>query len=357
VPLSIAVVSWIDEHGLVHPDPRAIAPPWLPGARFRKTLWFARTVYALLCTANPMPPARFAERAPAAVRPFLKRQREEKRTLAALRRKMAPLFSRDGPLLGWLPRGRGVPAGSTDIDTFAEGPEFRFLLYTSFTAEIDAARHRVLRVVPGSEVCDEGWTRPFDFDRCPDGAGAAGEGNFAPFDEEPHRGEKSPLSGFYYFPRRHPNSAITAGPDEQPVASGLIKARAGPVTDGVGVREAHTPYHVPWVWSEFLLTYRAGQFRLHGLGSEFPSHCYYVNDRRVALVPQIADPVLLTRPEGLGEEIDLERMNLYRVLRRGSPAFLPQPAPPLDAAAVGPVTGHEHTAGEGKPALYSWPGP
>jgi hypothetical protein len=321
VRLSVAAVSWIDPFFLTDPDLRMLEPDWAPGSSLRETMWFARTLYALRCTGNPDPP------------PVLKDVRGVWRRL-------------------WR---RGRLEAEVDVDTFREGPEFRAMLYASLIVEIDPQRDRVLRAVKGRHFTDPGWTRPFDLDRCPAGYLGFFEGNLTPLDRAAHPGEQSALSGCRYFPQRHPSSAVTAaGPHEQPVLNGLVKMRAGRQTDTIGVSKAHSPYHVPWVWCELLVTYHHGQFRLHGLGSEFPSHAWYVNERRVAVQPQTGDAAILTRTVGGSREIDLARMNLHRVLSLGIPAKEPQSDPGRDAA-TGPLPTHPHTAAPGRPVLYTWP--
>ena len=65
-------------------------------------------------------------------------------------------------------------------------------------------------------------------------------------------------------------------PDANVVANGLILFRAGRITDGIGVDVVKCPYHVPWVWCEWLLTYVDGTFAAFGTGSVFPTHTFYV---------------------------------------------------------------------------------
>ena len=105
-----------------------------------------------------------------------------------------------------------------------------------------------------------------------------------------HEGELSPLSGVVPS-GRHKNSTIIGVPATETVlANLLVKFRAGAITDSVGVSAVGCPYHVPWVWCETVLTYAAGQFKIYGRGSIFPTHAWYLNGRQMVLQPRVGDP-------------------------------------------------------------------
>jgi hypothetical protein len=46
----------------------------------------------------------------------------------------------------------------------------------------------------------------------------------------------------------------------------LIKFRAGKNADEIGTKSVSSPFHVPWEWCEFVLTYGRGEFEMYGQG-------------------------------------------------------------------------------------------
>ena len=86
--------------------------------------------------------------------------------------------------------------------------------------------------------------------------------------------------------RLHPSSSLTLKKEYRIIASGLIKFRAGDKTDKIGIEEAESPVHVPWVWPEFALVSSGSSYRLLCNGSIFPSHAWYVDGLNVATSEQ-----------------------------------------------------------------------
>jgi hypothetical protein len=116
----------------------------------------------------------------------------------------------------------------------------------------------------------------------------------------------------------------------------------------------NTPYHVPWVWSEMLLTYSNGQFELTGRGSVFPTHCWFVNGKKVAEQGQVS----------VGTS--LEATKLLKVMKKGAPskpwtpllgASLPQCSLSDEEKLRGqkvPIEKHPYTVEGGDPISYRW---
>ena len=151
-------------------------------------------------------------------------------------------------------------------------------------------------------------------------------------DPNPYPAEHSPLSRVY-FDRQHDNTVFPAlGPGERLVVNGLHRFRAGTHTDMVGMREAHSAYHVPWVWAEFLLTTTGGgRVRLRGASSIFPTVAFYLDDRQVQPVHRQATDSAFP-PLGL---LDAKSMKIWPVLSAGAPASAKEPTLASDNAFAG----------------------
>lgn len=167
------------------------------------------------------------------------------------------------------------PQQIDNVETFRQGRQYRALT----ACRIDPGQQSLL----SGEVIDPGYTPPVDkslFDPSWFAQTAANIG--LPADSQFYAGEASPLSGFV-LGRLHPCSTLSTAAGQRVVVSAFIKFRAGPHTDGVGVKEAKSPVHVPWVWCEYALVRQArGTPLLLCRGSTFPSHRWYVNGRSVA---------------------------------------------------------------------------
>ena len=115
----------------------------------------------------------------------------------------------------------------------------------------------------------------------------------------------------------------------------MLRFRAGGVTDDRGIRFAGAPYHIPWVWVEFLLTSIGnGSVRLRGAASIFPTIAWYLNDRQVRPPhPQTTD-TSFPRSFWTGKVAEKE-LRIWPVLACGIPRSLPLPPPSSDAAFAG----------------------
>jgi hypothetical protein len=192
--------------------------------------------------------------------------------------------------------GTANPAPPQQIDDIAAFSQSR--QYRALTA---------CKVGPGpqhmlsAQIIDAGFTPPIDKSRFnPSWFTQTAAGIGLPNDPKFYPGEASPLSGFSCG-RLHPSSTLSTTAGQQIVVSGFIKFRAGAHTDKIGVEEAKSPVHVPWVWCEYALIRPArGRPLLLCRGSTFPSHRWYVNGMKVAeqvqAPPSVSDkdPTLTT---------------------------------------------------------------
>ncbi|MBX2883097.1 MAG: hypothetical protein KTR32_24300 [Granulosicoccus sp.] len=111
----------------------------------------------------------------------------------------------------------------------------------------------------------------------------------------------------------------------------FIKFRAGEATNKLGLNEAHSPYHVPWVWCETMMVKHRSELKLFGKGSTFPGHAWYVNGKQIATV--------LQRPVSAKPDDP--------ALSTGRPASQPSLNHTLDRSE-GAIQRHAHTAMPGK---------
>lgn len=112
------------------------------------------------------------------------------------------------------------------------------------------------------------------------------------------KGQKSALSQVVTG-ALHPNSSLSLPEGAEVLSSALIKFRAGPETNergiGDGLTGANSPFHVPWVWCEHAVIRRGDSIRLITNGSRFPSHAWYLDDKRVHTMLQ--KPVKMSEKE------------------------------------------------------------
>ena len=246
-----------------------------------------------------------------------------------------------------------TPAATiTDFKAFQATKQFRALLYCHFKADIDQATNVTKSFTVIDAVHDGGWTPPFNRSKFPLSRlkpdKAMSDPNF-------YQGEASPLS-LVNTQARHKNTVLTGiGVGEVVLVDGLVKFRAGKHTDDIGIKDVGCPFHVPWVWSEFLLTYKGSKFTLTGKGSIFPSHAWYLNSKCVNTQAQATDAVF---PKSGPLTINKIALNLYPVLSVGATAMGAQTLLSAESAETGPVDTHSRTApGAKTPMAYTWLGP
>lgn len=184
----------------------------------------------------------------------------------------------------------------TDIAAFRKMQQYRCLIWCRMLIDVNRRTDRVTRVNAVERILDPGFTPPFDFGKIPFGDIAQKLVSEASFkDRRFHAGEMSPLSSVA-IQERHPNSSQpTLNATEQVVANAVLKFRAGAVTDATGIRDAKCPFHVPWTWTELLVTYRGnGMFNCASPGAVFPTQGLYVDGMQRKVRPQKvlrADPM------------------------------------------------------------------
>jgi hypothetical protein len=232
-----------------------------------------------------------------------------------------------------------------DFTAFRGSRDFRALMYCRIAFDLDATGGRISDFQVLDAVHDPGFTPPFRMRAFPSTV-LSFDTNI--YSNSWYPGEASPLS-LVNTQTRHTNTAIgSIAANETVLVNGVIKFRAGTHTDNVGVNSVKCPYHVPWVWSEVLLTWAAGRFKLYGRGSIFPSHSWYLNGERVAKFGQVGD-LSLPRRQVAGSyvknlyTIAVEQMQIYPVLSAGASATGPQRPPSLDVGLTTPIDGQPNT--------------
>ena len=111
-----------------------------------------------------------------------------------------------------------------------------------------------------------------------------------------HEGEMADWSAICVH-KQHPNTPNAVRQGEEIVLEGLIRFRAGAHTDNMGITEAGSPFHVPWVWSDVSVVYLGkGKFRAHALGSAFPTHKLFIDGEAKALQLQAKVEAVSTDP-------------------------------------------------------------
>jgi hypothetical protein len=242
-----------------------------------------------------------------------------------------------------------------DFKAYQNEGDFRALMFCRFALTLEEGTGAVTGFEVLEAAHDGGWTPPFKISAWP---GTALSIDPEIYSNQWHQGEYSPVS-VVRTRKRHKNTMIKGvKSDETVLVNGLVKFRAGSHTDTIGVTSVKAPFHVPWVWCEMLLTYADGKLTCYGRGSVFPSHAWYVNGRRVfqdiqtgdlsfpmrsfAVVPQL--PWAHLKAYGTPKTtIDLDLLNLYKVMAKGVPASQPQSSSEADRGRKGKVSSHPNT--------------
>ncbi len=244
----------------------------------------------------------------------------------------------------------------TNFKDAQKAKNFRAMTYCHISFDEDETAKTISNVKVLDAFHDPGWTPPFSMSKFPSSLFSF---DLNVYSNQWYQGEASPLS-VVYTQRRHPNTTIPGVVDSEIVlVNGLIKFRAGKHTDDIGINEVKAPFHVPWVWCEMLLTYDKGKLNLYGRGSLFPTHYWYLNDKRVAKRAQKGDagfprarlvPTWVPRIPGVPAlnmpnptYIDVASMVIYPVLSVGAPAAGPQVALGADAKLTTPAYQHPNT--------------
>ena len=268
----------------------------------------------------------------------------------------------------WIPRiymvmkatSNAAPGSrNADFKKIQAARQYRALTYCHCTVETEDASGELTRFQINETVYDPGWTPPLRFAECLPSLTPALFAN-----QELRRpcwreNEASPLSKVQS--ERHRNSSIPEIPaGEQVLVNALIKCRPGAQVDEIGL-QLGAPFHVPWVWSEWLLTHAPGQLKLYMCASRFPSHAWFVDGAQVVTMSGLGDasfPAEPPRPavtmQGMlysvppprtGTWIHLGRLSLYSaVLSKGVPASDPQSSNgAVEVSMSGSVGNHPNT--------------
>ena len=247
-----------------------------------------------------------------------------------------------------------VPGVRLDLPLYRKRKQYRAMTFADLQVDVSPDRQEIKSVIAQDEIIDAGYTPPFD--RSAYFLTAWMPKSIVPppieasmFDRQYHPGEIGAGSEIV-LQGRHPSTMIKVTvPQRNLVANALIFFRAGKHTDSVGVNVVKSPYHVPWVWCEWMITYRSGKFTVYGTGSIFPTHSFYVDTRRFGQLDEPMDSIFSTKPllsfqhQGLSvhnpREIITSALRVYPVLTKGAPARGPQVAdmtakPRVPAAAM-----------------------
>jgi hypothetical protein len=271
-----------------------------------------------------------------------------------------------------------------DFYSYSLGKDFRALACCNLEVDLDDNSGALLDVRVTGQMLNGGYTPAF---RWYNWMLSLFSGSMSIYrsiiDRTAHPGEVSPISSVVVR-RQHPRTSFVGifPPPEEVVANILIKFRAGAITDNIGAQEVKSPFHVPWVWCETVITWNRHVFRLYGRGSIFPTHYWYFQQKRVALRREVSDAFFPTKrpPWGTGNkvpptirppkdpvlgpwspppktppgppkppinEIDVQRLNLYPVLSKGAPASGPQTSLAAENGRAGPVDTHPNTVSGG----------
>lgn len=224
--------------------------------------------------------------------------------------------------------------------------QFRSMLGARFRLVMNPNSGEPIGATITGVVIDGGWTPPFSFARflAPGAATLIPILNSQPDIQELkntdwHRGYKSMISAVRN--QRHPNSALTLPPGERLLVDALIRFRAGDETDYTGT-VIGSPYHVPWVWNEFAVTYGSGRVNVYGIASAFPTTWWYVNGNRIMCQPRLDDSEWPLKSWSF--EIDTQRLRAYPALSTGASAKGNAPQIP-DDQPQGPVYQQPYTVG------------
>lgn len=235
-----------------------------------------------------------------------------------------------------------------DFVSFKQKGDYRGLMFFKFSTVVDMASDQTSSFTDLGRFLETGPTPKFDISKVPQ----------AWIDSDARNSVASPgeVSGLSNFATQDRNDFTAIGAVTGSVmVDGVVKVRAGSHTDDLGVKLGAL-YHVPWVWSEMLVTFENGEFHLVGRGSIFPTHTWYVNGNQVAERPQVAVPTII------------EGHKLMKVLNKGAPTktrsgprslpTLPQSPLADDLKLKGkksPVQTHPWTVESGEQISFSWP--
>jgi hypothetical protein len=226
------------------------------------------------------------------------------------------------------------PAGVIDLPAYQPSKLFRAMTYASLEVTTSDDGSVVESVRSAKSIIDPGWTPPFNRNITILTRFYVPEPSMKDLDF--HAGQLGAGSAIL-LRKRHPNTTIsTSFPLDRIVASGMVIFRAGKVTDDVGVDVVKCPYHVPWVWCEWLLVCDKGGFRMYATGSIFPTHNFYLNGVSYAQQDEPTDARFVTGWTS-PLTIDTNALRVYPVLTVGAPASGPQ-AVDTTRVAVGPIT-------------------
>lgn len=243
--------------------------------------------------------------------------------------------------VGLIATSNSAPPVMVDFKTYQQTQQYRAMMFCSLEVEADEETDTIISLSVVEAFHDPGWTPPFDPWKVKATLAPAlvdkdiKDRNFYP--GEAGLGTKIQLQR--YHDSSNMKGVVRA---DQVLVNGVLKFRAGKHTDDLGVKKVGAPFHVPWVWCEFLLAYKGGKIHLFGQGSEFPTHTWYLNGKSVFQVDRVGDTTFPIASSGLlTSEIDVEKMKIYPVLAVGMPAKYPQLQNSINS---GPVSTHPHTA-------------
>jgi hypothetical protein len=210
-----------------------------------------------------------------------------------------------------------APAANLDLAAYRLSRQFRAMTFADLMVEVSDDGKSIIDVTKSAAFLDPGYTPPFDRTITLLTQVYVPEPSMK--DPDFHPGELGNCSDTL-LRKRHPNSTIgLAVPGANIVASALIAFRAGATTDGIGVNVVRCPYHVPWVWCEWLLTYDAGRFAIIATGSVFPTHTFYAQGSFYGQQDEPTDAKFVTSWRH-PLTIDTSALRVYPVLTTGAPA-------------------------------------
>jgi hypothetical protein len=176
--------------------------------------------------------------------------------------------------LGLVATANSTPSSNiADFKTFQGSKDFRAMTYCHISFDADDTTHAISNFKVHDAVHDPGWTPPFKMRNWPMTA-LSFDMNI--YSNQWHAGEASPVSVVNTQARHKCSALASSGAGETVLVNGLIKFRAGKHTDDIGVNSVKSPFHVPWVWCEMLVTYDKGKIKLYGQCSFFWSLCCYL---------------------------------------------------------------------------------
>jgi hypothetical protein len=237
-------------------------------------------------------------------------------------------FLTDGKLYepNWIPQTyiglyatrNTAPGANLDLNAHRASKQFRSMTFADLTVETSDDAKDILNVTLEKSFLDPGWTPPFD--RTITFLTQIYVPEPSMRDPTFHAGELGNGSAIS-LRKRHPNSTIGLSvPTVNIVANALILFRAGSKTDDIGVNVVKCPYHVPWVWCEWLLTFDAGRFAIFGTGSVFPTHTFYAQGSSYGQQDEPTDAGFVTSWRH-PLTIDTSALRVYPVLTTGAPAI------------------------------------